>query len=238
MNRKVEGLNKIETTYPCSVRVRFENGSSYVYNSKFYLQRDDVVYVEGKMMDQLGTVVSNEGEWNSGSYMREVIEAYRKGDIVEPDFLRDIKIDIKFGKIQIVKSRNLKTLVTIPETFNEMEVKSIAEGAFQDDYILEEIILPTTLDDIGEKAFSGCSKLRNINFLSTDYKIGDSAFENCTNLSNFNISGVSGYIGNYVFRGCKNLSSIKLSFSKSSFGVGLFYNCSSLKNIEIINPLF
>jgi uncharacterized repeat protein (TIGR02543 family) len=80
---------------------------------------------------------------------------------------------------------------------------------YSNEYI-KSIILPSTLETIGESAFSGCSYL-------TSVIISDSV----------------NAIGNYAFQGCSSLKSVVIPESVNSIGTWAFVTCSGLSSVTI-----
>lgn len=124
---------------------------------------------------------------------------------------------------------------------------------------LESVILPDTLDSIGEESFSGCVKLNlNVGDLANIKTIDANAFWNCTrvtgelNLPNlgelgqyafYNTGilrvvnlGVISAISPLTFYSCKNLTYINLPETLTSIGVQAFSGCINLE-FDITNKL-
>lgn len=80
-------------------------------------------------------------------------------------------------------------------------VEQIGPGAFRGRDGLTEVVFPSTLTEIGPKAFSG-SSLRRVEFGEAVRTIGDSAFENCGQLSSALFSEGLERVGDRAFRGC------------------------------------
>lgn len=52
--------------------------------------------------------------------------------------------------------------LTIPATYNEIAVKKIASEAFINQKVIKTAVIPSTIEEIGAGAFSGCSNLKEI----------------------------------------------------------------------------
>ena len=117
----------------------------------------------------------------------------------------------------------------------------VAEGEAPNNYAsLTSITIPHSVyyngdtwyvQEIGSKAFAGCSNLRNITF-TTGAEIGEQAFMNCTSLASIDLS-LSRYIGSDAFNGCTSLSNVVLSDELFGIGMRSFYNCTALMNVDI-----
>lgn len=98
------------------------------------------------------------------------------------------------GGIVITKYKGKCTEVDIPEKIGNMTVKEIGDKAFSVEaprlrteqiglrQNITRIILPKTIEMIGNKAFAGCTKLKDINIPEGVRKIGEYAFYSCQKL--------------------------------------------------------
>ena len=96
----------------------------------------------------------------------------------------------------------------IPLAFNGLEVKGIAEGAFEGNEKIERVTMPSSIEFIDDRAFSGCKYLTVVNISSGLKRIGDEAFRDCASLSYFTLPGPLESIGRRAFAGCANISYI------------------------------
>ena len=125
----------------------------------------------------------------------------------------------------------------VPETVNYLNedypVQIIAANAFLDCNYLERIILPTTINEIGNAAFKGCTNLKTVsNFPTTLETIADELFFNCKALSLFQLSEKVKSIGRSAFLGCANLKSLPLPQGLKTLGYQAFAN-SGLEQITL-----
>lgn len=162
----------------------------------------------------------------------------------------------EFDKNSFNKYRKNKLLhsVVIPEG-----VTHIHPSFFFECTELNQVTLPSTIEEIGDFAFFGCMNLRDIDIRNCKkiIRIGESAFEGCKSLVNLTIprscqqvregafinsglkeleienDGELTEIESYVFKDCKDLEKINLGNSIVKIGTSTFYGCSSLKEISI-----
>lgn len=85
--------------------------------------------------------------------------------------------------------------VLIPNTVTE-----IGEGAFSGSYV-KSITFPKSLKEVKDDAFSYCEYLENVIFQSPISKIGDRSFSRCPKLKEITIPAAVDSIGAYAFRG-------------------------------------
>ena len=74
----------------------------------------------------------------------------------------------------------------------------IGRGAFEGCVSLEELIIPTTVEEIEDWAFFECERLRRVEFNENLQSIGDGAFCNCKRLKG-QVPAASVQIGEHAF---------------------------------------
>ena len=125
---------------------------------------------------------------------------------------------------------NFKELI-LPNT-----IESIGNRAFLD-CNFTSISLPNSLMYIGDYAFFGCYKLSEITLPQELKSIGEYAFCNCGKLESLEIPEKCTSIGQSAFQGCRSLEKIYMSNSVSYLGVYAFSSCTKLVNINIPEKL-
>lgn len=115
-------------------------------------------------------------------------------------------------------------------------IKTIERRAFADSSIIE-MILPNTVNRIGELAFSGCKYLKHIQLSSNLNILPTKIFWWCTSLESITIPENVVKIFDNAFNNCFALSIIKLNKSLISLGSLTFYGCKSLKSILLPKSL-
>lgn len=89
-------------------------------------------------------------------------------------------------------------------------LNEISNGTFLRCKSLKEIIIPDTVEKIGELAFSDCEKLEKVILPKSLKSIDKKAFENCKNLTEINIPDTIEYIAYNAFDDCEKLENIKI----------------------------
>lgn len=122
---------------------------------------------------------------------------------------------IEEGFVTIVGLREefrAATTVSIPKQIGSGTVKKIAPNAFQNCERLETVVFAdaTSLDEIGERAFAGCSALKSVDFGKGGVDV----------------------IGGWAFSGCSALSAVELPPSVRVVETGAFSLCSSLATVS------
>ena len=120
-------------------------------------------------------------------------------------------------------------VVSLPSTLKEIGVKAFAECRN-----LREIVIPEGVTTIGFNAFSDCTSLTSITIPQSVISIGNYAFSGCSSLTTDIVipEGVT-TIGESVFKGCSSLPSITIPEGVTTIGEGAFSGCSTLTSITI-----
>ena len=98
---------------------------------------------------------------------------------------------------------------------------------------LTSLVIPDSVTNIGDYAFSGCSSLSSVVIPDRVTSIGDCAFENCSSLTDIVIPDGVTNIGKCAFEGCRSLTDIVIPDGVTSIGDCAFENCFSLTGIVI-----
>ena len=120
------------------------------------------------------------------------------------------------------------TEIVIPDS-----VQRIGERAFSGCDNITNVTIPDSVTSIGDSAFAFCSDLKNITIPNSVTSIGYSAFERCYNLTSITIPNSVTSIGKSTFNYCINLTSVTIPDSVTSIGNSAFSYCSSLTSVTI-----
>lgn len=129
------------------------------------------------------------------------------------------------GSITITKYTGMGGAVVTPAQLDQLPVKAIASGAFQNSTDLTSIHLAQGLTTIGSSAFSSCVNLSSVTIPTSVTSIGTSAFMDCVSLTSIVIPGNVTSIASMTFYGCENLTSVGLPQGLKSIGTAAFANC-------------
>ena len=149
-------------------------------------------------------------------------------ECLSPTFIYEDDVLFNKDKSKIISFRNQK----IESYIIPNSVTDIGNSAFSFCRSLTNIVIPNSVTDIGNSAFSFCRSLTNIVIPNSVTDIGNSAFSDCSSLSNIVIPDSVTAIGNFAFWGCSSLSNIVIPDSVIAIGDYAFYYCS-LSNIVI-----
>ena len=97
---------------------------------------------------------------------------------------------------------------------------------------ITELVIPDSVTEIREEAFSGCSSLTNITIPSSVTSIGHGAFQGCSSLTSVTIGNSVTEIREDAFSGCRSLTSITIPDSVTTIETDVFNGCCSLKEFK------
>lgn len=175
----------------------------------------------------------------------------------------NIKADmesIKFGRIADIGAGAFSGAPKLKEIVLGKQTRVIGARAFMGCRLLKgdpeanpiAVVLPFTMESIGEAAFSGCVELenvdtdftdesyisgKNVDNVSKDFKIDKFAFDGCTALKSFNSS-----FRKYEVKNANEGKNVTVDYFLKEMGESSFRNCKSLEsvyfngNLEKIGP--
>ena len=110
-------------------------------------------------------------------------------------------------------------------------VSYIWSGAFSGSG-LTEFTIPSTLDELSYRIFSGCKSLKSIVIPSNIKTINSECFEDCESLTNVVIEEGVEEIMNSAFSGCSSLTNILIPNSVITLENYVFDDCTNLTDIQ------
>lgn len=122
---------------------------------------------------------------------------------------------------------------TIPDALDGRTVTKIGKGAFLSNQTIKSIVLPDSVREIEEKAFSGCVRLQSVTFSKQLYRIGTGAFENCSSLSAAILPEGLSSIAPWAFANCTRLTSISIPGSVTEVGEWALSGCTGLSDVQL-----
>ncbi len=123
--------------------------------------------------------------------------------------------------------------VEIPSTLGLLPVTGIADGAFERNHTVTEVVIPEGVTSIGARAFNDCTALVSVSFPSTLRSVGASAFYTCGSLEKVELPAGVTSIGDYAFFGCQSLVFASVPGTVSEWGAASFGYCYKLENVTI-----
>lgn len=114
-------------------------------------------------------------------------------------------------------------------------VQTIGESAFYSCSELERVIIGESVTKISDFAFSGCTLLKDLVMGNNVNSIGYMSFAHCTELENVVIPNSVKSIGIYAFEYCKTLNNIIIGNTVQKIDKYAFYGCTALNTITSFN---
>ncbi len=112
----------------------------------------------------------------------------------------------------------------IQQEAGSWSVTAIAPRAFEGTALCR-VTLPDSLRQIGEMAFSGCTRLSEIVIPACVHRVGTLAFAKCSSLQRVRIEPGVAVLGPSCFSKCIRLRRVDIPNSVTSFGGGVFFGC-------------
>lgn len=185
------------------------------------------------------------------SVNQELIEEIQK---LKHD-IRDIQNEREYRK-DVYSSQMQDDTVIIPEfevvavSASSIEIKEEEKGKRKiniDDFVIEkgvlkeykgkggDIVVPSSVKEIGDRAFSECWGLTSIAFTRDSELtiIGENAFSECSGLTSIEIPSSVQRIEDEAFYNCSSLTSITIPSKVSFIGWRVLSGCSGLKRITV-----
>lgn len=110
---------------------------------------------------------------------------------------------------------------------------SVGGSLYIDGRLVTELIIPDSVEKIGDHAFAMCTSLKKVYIGAKTSQIGSKTFYFCDRLTEVTIGNGVQTIGSSAFEGCAMLQCIDLPASVQSIGQGAYTQCSSLKTITV-----
>ena len=101
---------------------------------------------------------------------------------------------------------------------------------------MENLVIPDSVEVIGEYAFGYCTGLTNVVIGNSVKVIGKYAFVECTGLTSITIPDSVTEIGEYAFSDCTGLIHMIIPESVTDIADRAFADCDNLASVVIINP--
>ena len=99
--------------------------------------------------------------------------------------------------------------------------------------LLDTIVLPASVNRLGQYAFMNCTNLKSINLPATQKTLPTSFLEGCSSLESIELPATLTTINTDVFYNCSKLANVNLHEGLTTIGLRAFYNC---KLTEITIP--
>ena len=136
------------------------------------------------------------------------------------------------GTAEVVGYTGNGSDISIDSRYEGCDVVRIADSAFENCDMLEEVYIWADIEEIGDFAFRGCTGLKEISIPSETTIIGNYAFEGCSNLKTLLVWGDPD-IGEYAFANCVSIEDIDIGSETKNVGAHAFEGCTGAEYLFI-----
>jgi len=130
--------------------------------------------------------------------------------------------------------------VVIPDSIDGYAPVAVYKDAWTGNTAITSVTLPSTVTEIGENAFKGCTGLASIN-LENVHVIGANAFNGCTSLTSIEVGSLND-LHYSSFMGCSSLETVKIGdignyhiYNYNSDTIYTPFTNTAVKSIELGN---
>ena len=157
----------------------------------------------------------------------EVISGESNEEIIIFDYIVYNGMEYPITKIQdYAFSSNICKTIKLPSS-----LQSIGNNAFSNCYNITSIELPNDIQSIGNYAFENCFGITEIDLPNSLVSIGENAFDSCNGLTKIEIPEKISTIESSTFRNCENLEEVVLPENLKNINSYAFYYCKKLETI-------
>lgn len=136
--------------------------------------------------------------------------------------------------VEIANSQNADIKVAdIPTEINGEKVVAISDNAFNNYKNLEEVIVPGTVEKIGEFSFALNHNLKKVTLNEGVKEIGMECFSQDTALVEVSLPSTLKTITSYAFVYCPSLEKITIPDGVENIELGAFARCEKLNEVHI-----
>ncbi len=158
---------------------------------------------------------------------------YSRGFTLYP--LKDAITGQALNKFAVGKYEGTDTVVKIPAVWDNKPVIRISAGTFENNEKITKVIIPDSIEQMKENAFSNCTNLTEVVFDGEPkiQAIPDKAFYNCKKLASFVIPTSVTEIGKNAFSQCSTIAELVVPASVKSIGKSAFGGMVSLSKLVV-----
>ncbi len=127
--------------------------------------------------------------------------------------------------------------IVVPSTYELLPVKYVAQRAFISNATLESIVIPQSVEGIGEYAFYNCMKLESVAMGNGVTDLGSDVFRGCENLKEIELSANLKEIPIQAFSQCYRLTEVEIPQGVTKIETDAFRVCSSLNKVVLPTSL-
>lgn len=207
---------------PCRLATNIEEMTTFL---KERVKRNDLVMVKGIYYLQMPIAVDKAFGTSFSfdlSHNKASMKTIRDGDYTA-------KLIPDFGELELFAAPVVDGVVEIPNAIKDYPVFRIHSGCFRDQEEITTVNLSESVQNIGEEAFAGCTKLDTLTVPGNVKVVESRAFNGCTELTRVALKPGVTHIGYKAFADCKNLERVRIPGSVGMIEDKAFSNCPKVK---------
>lgn len=181
----------------------------------------------------LTSVTIGNGVTSIGEWAFDTCPALTSISVVNGNTVYDSRNDCN----AIIETESNTLILGCKNTIIPNSVTNIGNRAFSECSGLTSVTIPNSVTSIGKQAFYYCSGLTSVIIGNSVKSIGDYAFTTCSGLTSITIPNSVKSIGNGAFSECTGLTSVAIPNSVTSIGDFTFYYCLGLTSVTIGNSV-
>lgn len=140
------------------------------------------------------------------------------------------------GTVTITGYQGTETVLDIPSTVDNYVVSAIADHAFEANWDITSVTLPSGLSEIGEGAFMDCGNLTSVTIPDTVAQIDRAAFAGCSSLTSIALPETVSTVMEEAFTGCASLTDLTVANASLEYDSWGLVEGSEPLNVTITCP--
>lgn len=160
-----------------------------------------------------------------------VLSKFFDNIVASADDYNSFTYSINNGNASISKYNGTATNLIVPAKINGYPVTKILGGAFQGNKYIKKVTIESKITILYGRMFANCSNLETVILPETLLEIKDMAFSS-SSIAYITIPSSVTRINSQVFYGCQRLSTVKIK-GTTNIGGSAFFNCKNLMNVDL-----
>ena len=141
---------------------------------------------------------------------------------------------VKNGEVTITKcATSASGSINIPSQIEGKPVVAIDSNAFKERDSIVSVTVPSTVKELGYRAFYGCDALTTLTLSEGLKAIGGDAFNSCSGLKSVVIPNSVTELGFDAFSNCTRMTSVTIGNGVTKIGDAAFSGCTGLKEVIV-----
>ena len=156
-----------------------------------------------------------------GSTSKEVTKENFRDFPVSDESIFSIKTVDNGAEIEGCNKEIKDKVIVVPETISGKKIVGIGYGAFHELENVEAIVLPDSVEWVGDSAFTGCDKLRFVYFVTGLKSTGKLTFNYCNSIKEIELPDGITKLNGLIATRCSSLETIIVPASVTDIKMGI-----------------